>query len=94
MKISMKNNLGVIREAKIGFSWTTLFFGAFTPLIRGDWKWFFIQAIIALMTYGLSHVVFSFIYNKIYITELLNQGYVPVTEEGKVLLQQKGILAK
>jgi hypothetical protein len=74
--IHFKNpNSGELRQAPVGFSWTTLLFGCFPALFRGDWKWFSIQLLIALFTYGLSTFVFMFIYNKLYIKELINKGY-------------------
>ena len=67
MKRMMKNEIGQVIVVKEGFSWTTLFFGIFVPLCRGDWKWFLIMLIANIFTYGLASIVFAFIYNKIYI---------------------------
>jgi hypothetical protein len=68
-------NTGAIKEAPVGFSWTTFFFGPFPALIRGDWKWGIIMLILALLTMGLSGLIFMFIYNKLYITDLVGAGY-------------------
>ena len=75
MKRTMKNEIGQVKIVKEGFSWTMLFFGIFVPLYRGDWKWFLIILIANIFTYGWASVVFAFIYNKIYINDLLEQGY-------------------
>ena len=75
MKRTMKNEIGQVKVVKEGFSWTMLFFGIFVPLCRGDWKWFFLILVANLFTYGLASVVFAFIYNKIYINDLLEKGY-------------------
>lgn len=75
MKRVMRDSVGRTKTVKEGFSWTTLFFGAFVPLCRGDWKWFLIMLIAAMFTMGISSLVFCFVYNKIYIDELLGQGY-------------------
>ena len=63
------------KQAPIGFSWTTLFFSCFPALIRGDWKWGFIHLVLVFLTAGLSALVFAFIYNKLYVKTLLEQGY-------------------
>ena len=63
------------KQAPIGFSWTTLFFSCFPALIRGDWKWGFIHLVLVFLTVGFSALVFAFIYNKLYVRTLLEQGY-------------------
>ena len=76
MKLIVENpNTGVIKNAPVGSSLTTLFFGGLPALFRGDIKWFFIQLLIAFFTFGLSNLVFAFIYNKIYIQKLLEKGF-------------------
>ena len=66
---------GKMKEAPVGFSWTTLFFGPFPMIFRGAWKWFVICFIIAALTGGLSSIVFMFIINKIYIKEMISDGF-------------------
>lgn len=73
--ITFKNENGVTKTVKNGFSWTTLFFGCFVPLIRGDVKWFLISILAAFITLGFSWLVFPFFYNKLYINDLKNAGY-------------------
>ena len=71
----MRNDNGQIKIVETGFSWTTLFFGVFVPLFRGDIKWAFIMGLTGFLSCGLSWLIFPFIYNKIYIDELMNKGY-------------------
>ena len=73
---TLKNEYGVTKEVKKGFSWTMLFFGVFVPLVRGDWKWFLISLLAGIVTVGISWLIFPFFYNKIYLNELLEKGYV------------------
>jgi len=74
--ILFKNpNDGSMKQAPVGFSWTVFFFGFFPPLIRGDWKWAIIFLLCAVITFGLSNLVFMFIYNKLYIKDLIGSGY-------------------
>lgn len=68
-------NTKVTKPAPVGFSWTTFFFGGFVALLRGDVKWGLVQFCIQFCTLGLSAIVFAFIYNKIYIDGLREQGY-------------------
>ena len=69
------SHTGAMKEAPVGFSWTTLFFGFFPALIRGDWKWGLIQILIGVVTFGFSTLVFAFIYNKLYIKDLISEGF-------------------
>jgi hypothetical protein len=90
MKLAMENpNTGIIKRAPVGFSWTTLFFGGFPALFRGDLKWFFIQLLIACFTGGLSNLVFAFIYNKTFVQKLLEKGFKVKDVEGGTLEDAK-----
>ena len=90
----------VIKQAKVGFSWTTFFFGFFPALFRGDFKWFaiilLIDIFIAPFTVGIGDfiigLVFAIIYNNIYIKDLLAKGWVPADDVSKNILISKGIL--
>jgi len=64
-----------VKEAPVGFSWSTLFLGVFVPLYRGDWKWAIIIFLTNIITLGVSWIVFPFIYNKLYIKEIIKKGY-------------------
>jgi hypothetical protein len=66
---------GQTKEAPVGFSWTTLCFGCFTPLARGDWKWGIISGLLSVVTASISWMIFPFIYNKFYITDLVSGGF-------------------
>lgn len=72
--ITVTNGLD-IKKVPIGFSWTTLFFGLFVPLIRMDWLWVVIMLVSGALSYGLIPIVLSFFYNKIYAKNLFNKGY-------------------
>ena len=83
-----KNN--IIKEAPVGFSWTVLFFGGFVPLVRGDWGWFFIMFIAGIVTFGLSGIIFAFIYNRIYLQNSLSKGFKVKSYVGdKKLIESK-----
>ncbi|MFJ8528613.1 HrgC protein [Bacillus sp. NPDC094106] len=93
MIIEMMNYKNKLRkEVKIGFSWTTFFFGALVPLVRGDWKWTLIFIIAGLCTSGFSGIVLAFFYNKIYIQELIEKGYTPTSDIGKTAFKKNGII--
>jgi hypothetical protein len=75
---------GIKKDGYFGYSWTTLFFGPFPMLFRGDFLtflgYFAVGGIFAFITYGIGwFIVFlawSFMYNGIYTKKLLEQGYV------------------
>src|SRR5690625_4241041 len=102
MRATLENEMGLIKEVKIGFSWTTLLFGFFPALFRGDLKWAAIMLIagiaVGAITLGFGAwilwLVFAFIYNKIYIQDLIEKGYKPASEESKMKLENGGIPIK
>jgi|TARA_B100001964_G_C14162968_1_gene567653 hypothetical protein len=51
------------------------FFGWFVPLLRGDWKWFFIMIIALWITFGFASFVLAFFYNKIYAQGMLRKKF-------------------
>lgn len=81
---------GNVREAPVGFSWTVFFFGFFPPLFRGHWAGFAILLLAALLTAGLSGLIFMFIYNKMYLKYLISNGYKAKSATADLdFLQQK-----
>lgn len=101
MHVQLVNAQGAIKNVKLGFSWTTFFFGFFPALFRGDLKWaaimFISSCFIGLFTLGLGAwipgIIFSFIYNQMYIREMMEKGYRPANPETEAALQAKGIMA-
>lgn len=99
--VVLENN-GLRKEVKVGFSWTTFFFGFFVPLFRGDLKWaaimFFGAILLGIATAGIGGavlgIVMSFVYNKIYIKELIEKGWRPLGDEHRQLLEDKNIIGK
>ena len=94
MIVRLKNDIGMVKEVKVGFSWTNFFFGPFVPALRGDWKYAGIMVICAMITAGISSLVFPFAYNKLYIKDLLMKGFLPASENDRNILIQKGLIAE
>lgn len=83
----------VIRNAPIGFSWTSLFFGFWVPLLRGDFVWCLLYIILSTVSLGLFWIIFPFIYNKIFLRKLLEKGYNPANESSRRALVDRKIIA-
>ena len=88
MRIRLRNEYGMIKEAKAGFGWTTMFFGFFVALLRGDLKWAMIMFVVnftLVALFGpvgpLLWLIWGFIYNKAYIRELYEKGYRGLSED-------------
>lgn len=95
MKIQLKYpSSNVMKNCKVGFSWTMFFFGLFVPIVRGDLKWTFFSLVLMFITFGLFWFILPFFYNKVYIKDLLEKGYVPSSEHSKNILIQKGWIVK
>ena len=93
-KVNMKHKeTGLVKNGFIGFSWTTLLFGAFPALFRGDFLTFMgvfvVLLIVSAFTAGIGGlmlaIVWSFMYNKYYTTKLVEQGYEFCDSEEKNL---------
>lgn len=86
-----------MRRVKVGYSWTVLFFGFFPTLFRSDWKWFTIilltDLLVGSLTMGFGSIIvsiiFSFVYNKLYVNDLLNNGYEPFDQDAYEKLNSK-----
>ena len=85
-----------MREIKLGFSWTYLFFGCAVSIIREDWKWaiihFVVEFVLGLISpVGIALFLYRFFmalfYNKIYAKELVKEGYSGITEAEERELQ-------
>lgn len=99
MRVNLTNpTTHQVKQVKVGFSWTVFFFGFFPMLFRGDWKWFAITLLVQLVVgvptagigSGIVDIVLSFIYNKLYINDLLSAGYVPADKASADILLNKG----
>jgi hypothetical protein len=66
---------GEIKKASLGVSWVMLFFSFWVPLVRGDKKLAIKMFFLFVITFGLSSIMYMFIYNKIYIKDLINLGF-------------------
>lgn len=91
ISVNLEKN-GMIRQAPVGFSWTTLFFGFLVPLFRGDWVWFIIMLLIGMLSLGVINFILCFLYNKIYVTKLIENGWVPADAYSAEILRSKGII--
>ena len=90
-----------IKIVKIGFSWITFFFGFLVPFYRKDWKTGWILLTITAISHMMSPilmflilVVFSFLYNKIYINMLLKSGWRFATKDDEILWENKKEMAE
>lgn len=72
---------GLIKQAPVGYSWTTLLFPALPALLRGDYRCFIIQLLLDC-TLFIPIFIFPSIYNKQYVQRLLSGGYKVQTTEG------------
>lgn len=92
-KVTLKNTAGVLKTAKVGFSWTTFFFGGWVAMFRGQWgefaKWLFLNPI----TIGIWGIVQCWTANKKTVIAHLEKGYEPITDADRELLIRRKIIA-
>ena len=99
VKRAILENGALRKEVKFGFSWGAFFLGFIYPLIKGDYMVagisFVVISIASMIFFPLIFVlpmVFGFIYNKMYVKNLIKQGWHPFTEEDAQILRMNGIL--
>ena len=84
---------GITKRAFYGFSWTTLFFGFFPALFRGDFLTFIggfvVLVILGILTVGIGSgiamFIWAFFYNGYYSRRLLERGYEFVGSDPNVV---------
>lgn len=95
--------VGIVKECPTGYSWKIFFFSVFYPLCRGDIRWAAILTVLCVMAsaatvfvLGLGALlvppIFAAFYNKLFITELLEKGYIPANNESETYLVENGYL--
>ena len=67
---------GLTQQAYYGYSWTFLFFGFLVPLIRGETLKAALHFFLGMCSLCLFNIVYSFFYNKHYMTRKLLDGWV------------------
>lgn len=67
---------GLTKNGYFGYSWTYLFFGWFVPLFRGELGVAALHLLFSIFTFGIWQIIVSFLYNKQYMTRMLEKGYV------------------
>lgn len=97
--VNIKNpKTNQVKQVKAGFSWTVFFWGFLPPLFRGDWKWLLIMLvldIVGIFSFGIisaiANIMVSFLYNKFYLQDRINEGWVPCDEASKSIMLSRGI---
>lgn len=67
---------GLTKNGYFGFSWTYLFFGWWVPLVRGELGVAALHLLFTLITFGFWQIIMAFLYNRQYMTRMLEKGYV------------------
>ena len=66
---------GLVKTGYIGYNWTHLVFGWFVPVVRGELGVGVLHLLITLLSFGLSPLVFPFLYNRQYMNRMLTTGW-------------------
>ena len=73
---------GLTRNGYFGFSWTYLIFGWWVPLFRDeDLEVVMVHFFFTIVTLGLWQLIVAFLYNRQYMTRMLEQGFVLKDDE-------------
>jgi hypothetical protein len=77
MVVNMKNDAGLVRQVKVGFSWTAFFFGGLPFFFRGIPLYGALWIALSMVTFGCSNLILCFIINKQTAHYYLEHGYKP-----------------
>lgn len=100
-KIALRHpKTGLIKKCDTGYCWGMFLFNCFCPLYRGDLKWFAIFGIatifMGIVSAGILGLaagpIFAFFYNKRYIREEIEKGYLPADIVAKEWLERTGLI--
>lgn len=84
-KITLQHpTTGISKTGFYGFSWTTLLFGGFPALFRGDIIIGLVVIILNMFTMWVAGIIWSFFYNKFYTIKLVEKGYVFVGTDAEI----------
>ena len=75
---------GIAKSGYVGFSWTYLLFGWFVPVIRGELGVGVLHLVITFVSFGLSQLIFPFLYNRQYMNRMLTAGWALDTNDPNV----------
>jgi len=78
MDVQVKNDVGLQRSIKVGFSWTAFFFGGFVFFFRGMPTQGVMWGLLSLVTLGFSNLFLIFMVNKMTAQHYLENGYKPI----------------
>ena len=82
---------GLMKSGYYGFSWTFLFFGWFVPVFRGELFIALLHLAITVATFGIWQVIIAFLYNKQYMTRMLEKGTFSTTRKRSMKQQEKNL---
>lgn len=85
---------GLVKIGYVGYSWTYLVFGWFVPVVRGELGVGVLHLVVTLVSFGISQVIFPFLYNRQYMVRMLTSGWeLDATDPNFELAKRKlGIL--
>ena len=78
MFVTLKNDSGLTRQVKVGFSWTAFFFGGIPFFFRGLPGKGVLWLLLGMFTFGISNFFLMFLINKHTAQYYLDNGYKPV----------------
>lgn len=94
MQVTLQNkDTGLVKELKIGFSWTFFFFGALVYVFRGNWSEFWKCFFLSWITLFIYPFIQCWTANKKEIARYMEKGYIPINQESKDELIKVGLYA-